>query len=156
MRILAVLLVGLAVLRPALASAEVTWTLLKKEGRAYLQGLSGVEEGDEEFWLQCRADKAVDLGAGGETGVGTGKGEAVTLTLSSDGKTAKLSGTSRNTRNFQMTAGVELRTKVSRDDPVFAVLATGKAIKVTGSIKPVTWPVKGLKAKVAAFLQACR
>ncbi len=156
MRTLVVVLAGLAVLQPATATAEVTWTLLKKEGRAYLQGFSGVEEGDVEFWLQCRADKAIDLGAGGDTNVGEGTGEAVTLTLASDGKTAKLNGTSQQTRNFQMTAGVELRTKVSRDDPVFAVLATGKAIKVTGSIKPVTWPVKGLKAKVAAFLQACR
>ena len=156
MRALVAPLLALMALHPVSAAAQVKWTLFKKEGRAFLQGFSGVEEGDVEFWLHCRADKAIDLGAGAETNVGEGKGEAVTLTLTSAGKTATLKGTSRNSANFEMTAGTELRTRIERNDPVFAVLATGKPIAVTGSIKPMTWRTAGLAAKVASFLQGCK
>ena len=45
---------------------------------------------------------------------------------------------------------------VKPDDKLFAVLATGQPITVTGPIKPLKWGVKGLKPKVEAFLKGCR
>ena len=93
---------------------------------------------------------------GADSNVGEGKGEPVTLTLLSGPARAALAGASRNSANFQMTAGTELRAKISRKHDVFQVLASGEPIAVSGSIKPATWPVKALKAKVAAFLQACK
>jgi hypothetical protein len=150
-----VLCAGLA-LWPALAAAETDWKLLKRDGRAVLQGHGGEYEGDDDLWLRCRADKAIDVGAGAESEVGKGKGETVKLTLTSAGKTATLSGVSRRSENWEMTGGTELRTRITRDDPLFAVLATGKPIAVTGPIKPKTWAVKGLKTQLAAFLKACK
>ena len=55
-----------------------------------------------------------------------------------------------------MTGGTEFRATVKRDDALFKVLSTDKPIAVSGSIEPTTWPAKGLKAKVAAFLKACK
>ena len=55
-----------------------------------------------------------------------------------------------------MTGGIELRAMIARGDPLFTVLANGKPIKVSGPIKPITWPVNGLKAKAAEFLKRCK
>jgi hypothetical protein len=96
------------------------------------------------------------VGAAAESHVGKGKGEAVTLKLSSDGRTATLTGVSRESANVEMTGGIELRAVVARDHPLFVVLATGKPIAVSGPIKPITWQARTLKAKTAAFLQACK
>jgi len=108
------------------------------------------------FWAHCRADGAIDVGAAAESHVGKGGGEAVTLKLGRPLKSATLTGVSRHSENSEMTGGVELRATVSRDHPVFAVLAAGLKIKVTGPIEPLTWETKGLKQKVAAFLKACK
>lgn len=149
--------IGAAVmLAPAAASADVVWQLTKKQGRPFLQGASSEPETDKEFWAHCAAAGAIEIGVGAESNVGKGDGEAVTLTLLSGGTRAVLAGHSRKSADFQMTAGTELRAKVSSNDAVFTVLATDKPITVSGSIKTVTWPVKGLKTKVAAFLQACK
>jgi len=153
LRVLIVLAMALA---PAEASAEIAWQLSKKGGRAHLQGMPTVSESDTEFWARCRPDGMIDIGVGADSNVGTGKGEAVTLVLKSGGVTAKLAGTSRNSANFQMTAGTELRTTVSRNDTVFKVLSSGKPVGVSGALKqPATWEAKGLEAKVTAFLKAC-
>jgi hypothetical protein len=137
-------------------AADIAWTLSKKAGRAYLSGMPNESEVDYEFWAHCRADGKIDVGAAAESHVGKGKGEAVTLKLASADKTATLDGTSRESANFEMTAGVELRATVSRDHPLFAVLATGKPISVSGPIKPLTWQIRNLKSKAAAFLEACK
>ena len=151
------LLLAAAVAVPCAAQADVEWKLFKKDGRAYLQGFSGEYEGDSEFWAHCRRDGAIDIGVGAHSQVGKGKRDAVTLTLASAGLRARLSGVSRESANVEMTGGTELRAKVRPDDAVFAVLGTGRPIAVTGSIEqPATWGVKGLKAKVAAFLKACK
>jgi hypothetical protein len=142
---------------PLQASADTEWRLLKKDGRAYLQGYAGGEEADNDFWAQCRADRSIDIGAGAETNVGGGHGEAVTLKLVSAGKTVTLTGVSRNSPNIEMTGGTELRARIARDHPLFALFATGQPIAVSGSIKsPKRWAAKGLKAKAEAFLQGCR
>jgi len=142
---------------PALAgAADIEWNLSKKDGRAYLNGMPKVSEVDNEFWALCRADGAIDIGAGAESHVGHGGGEAVTLHFKAGRKKATLTGVSRESENIEMTAGVELRATVAREHPLFAVLANGKPIAVSGPIKPLTWPVNGLKAKIAAFLKACK
>ena len=137
-------------------AAEVEWNLSQREGRPYLSGMPRESEVDNEVWAHCRADGAIDVGAGAESHVGRGAGEAVTLKLASGRKKATLTGISRESTNTQMTGGIELRATVGRDHPLFAVLATGKPIFVSGPIKKSTWPVKELKAKVAAFLRACK
>jgi hypothetical protein len=55
-----------------------------------------------------------------------------------------------------MTGGVELRAVVASAHPLFKVLGSGRPIKVSGPIKPLTWPVKGLKGKLATFLKECK
>lgn len=137
-------------------AADLVWTLSKKDGRAYLSGMPNESEVDNEFWAHCRADGAIEVGAAAESHVGRGGGEAVTLKLSSWRKSTTLTGVSRQSENFQMTGGTELRATISRDHPLFAVLSSGNTVKVTGPIKTLTWPVKGLKAKTAAFLKACK
>ena len=140
----------------AAGAADIEWKLSQKDGRAYLSGMPKESEVDNEFWAHCRADGAIEVGAGAESHVGRGNGEAVVLRLASGLKRATLSGVSRESDNYQMTSGVELRTVVTAGHPLFGVLANGKPIEVTGRIKPVTWPVSGLKPKVADFLKACK
>lgn len=156
---LLVMLVAAGVLAwPAAASAEILWTFSKKQGRAHLQGMENESEVDFELWAHCRADGDIDVGMGAESHVGRGKGEKVELMLISAGQVAKIAGVSRDSENSPMTGGIELRGRVKRDDKLFAVLATGQPITVTGPLKhgKLKWDVKGLKAKVAAFLQACK
>jgi hypothetical protein len=150
------LLCAAVVLIPATASAEVLWQFTKKHGRPLLQAMSDEPESDTEFWALCRAGAAIDIGTGADINVGEGKGELVTLTLAGAGQRATVVGKSRNSANFQMTAGTELRASIARDHALFKVLATDKPITVSGASKPLTLPAKGRKAKVAAFLQACK
>jgi hypothetical protein len=140
---------------PCAAAAEVKWELGKEKGRAFLSGMHNVSEVDYEFWARCRADKDIDVGMGAESHVGKGKGEKVELTLASAGQSAKVVGVSRLSVNAEMTGGIELQGKVKRDDKLFAVLATGQPISVTGPIKSRKWGVRGLKPKVEAFLKSC-
>jgi hypothetical protein len=156
-RILGILSAAGLMLSPVAAHADdVVWTVSKENGRAYLSGMLNEPEVDHEFWAHCRADGAIDVGAAAESHVGKGGGDAVTLRLASGLKRATLTGVSRQSRNFEMTGGVELRATVSHDHPVFAVLGNGNKVKVSGPIKPLTWQTKGLKAKVAAFLKECK
>jgi hypothetical protein len=155
LRFLAIALVA-AVAWPCTAAAEVEWTLRKEKGRPFLQGMQNESEVDFEFWAHCRTDGNIDIGMGAESHVGKGKGERVELTLTSAGQTAKIAGVSRHSINSEMTGGIELRGRVTRDDPLFLVLATGQPITVTGLIKPLRWGAKGLKAKLEAFLKSCR
>ena len=138
------------------SAAEVEWKLSKKDGRAYLNGMPKESEVDNELWLHCRSDGAIDVGVGAESHVGRGNGEAVTLRLAAGIRRATLTGVSRESVNYQMTSGIELRAVVTGAHPLFKILANGRPIKVSGSIKPITWPVDGLKAKAAAFLKDCK
>ncbi len=155
-RLLAVVSVAGLVLSSAAAhAADVVWTVSKKDGRAFLSGMPNESEVDYEFWAQCRADGAIDVGAAAESHVGKGGGEAVTLKLRSGLKSTTLTGVSRHSANFEMTGGVEIRAVVARTHPVFGVLGNGSKVTVSGPIKPAVWPTKGLKAKVTTFLKAC-
>ena len=150
------LLAGLLFWPFSAGATDVEWKLSKKAGRAYLTGMPNESEVDYEFWAQCRDGGTIDVGAAAESHVGKGKGEAVALKFVSADKTATLAGVSRESANVEMTGGVELRATISREHPLFAVLATSKPIVVSGPIKPLTWRTKNLKAKAAAFLQACK
>ena len=147
---------GLLLWPAVAAAADIEWNLSKKDGRAYLNGMPKESEVDNEFWALCRADGAIEIGAGAESRVGRGNGEAVTLKLAAGLRRATLTGVSRESDNYKMTRGVELRAVISSSHPLFKVLANGKPITVSGPIKPITWPVGGLKAKTAAFLKECK
>jgi hypothetical protein len=149
------LLCAAIALVPAAASAEVLWRFTREHGRPLLQAMSDEPEADTEFWARCRSGGAIDMGIGADTSIGKGEGEPVTLTLASAGTQATVAGQSRNSANFQMTAGAELRATIAHGHALFKVLATDKPIVVSGASKPITLPAKGRKAKVAAFLQAC-
>jgi hypothetical protein len=155
MRLVALTVVA-ALALPTAAAAEIKWSLGKEKGQAFLNGMENESEVDYELWARCRADGDIDVGMGAESHVGKGKGEKVELTLTSGGQTAKVVGVSRDSVNSEMTGGIELQGKVKRDDKLFAVLATGQPIAVTGPIKPLKWGVKGLKPKLEAFLKSCK
>ena len=155
MRLVALTLVA-ALAWPSAAAAEVKWSLGKEKGKPFLYGMENEAEVDYELWAHCRADGDIDVGMGAESHVGKGKGEKVELTLTSAGQSAKVAGVSRDSVNAEMTGGIELRGKVKRDDRLFAVLATGRPIAVTGPIKPLKWGVRGLKPKLEAFLKSCK
>jgi hypothetical protein len=155
MRLVALTLVA-ALAWPSAAAAEVKWSLGKEKGKPFLYGMENEAEVDYELWAHCRADGDIDVGMGAESHVGKGKGEKVELTLTSAGQSAKVAGVSRDSVNAEMTGGIELRGKVKRDDRLFAVLATGQPIAVTGPIKPLKWGVRGLKPKLEAFLKSCK
>ena len=155
MRLVALTLVA-ALAWPSAAAAEVKWSLGKEKGKPFLYGMENESEVDYELWGRCRADGDIDVGMGAESHVGKGKGENVELTLTSAGQTAKVGGVSRDSVNAEMTGGIELQGKVKRDDRLFAVLATGQPIAVTGPIKPLKWGVRGLKPKLEAFLKSCK
>ena len=155
MRLVALTLVA-ALAWPSAAAAEVKWSLGKEKGKPFLYGMENEAEVDYELWAHCRADGDIDVGMGAESHVGKGKGEKVELTLTSAGQSPKVAGVSRDSVNAEMTGGIELRGKVKRDDRLFAVLATGQPIAVTGPIKPLRWGVKGLKPKLEAFLKSCK
>jgi hypothetical protein len=144
------------VLVHATASAEVLWQFTKEHGRPLLQAMPDEPESDKVFWALCRAGGAIDIGIGADTTVGTGEGEPVTLTFAGAGMGATVAGMSGNSANFQMTAGTKLRASISRDHALFRVLATDKPIAVSGASKPMILLAKGRKAKVAAFLKACK
>src|SRR5262245_41610681 len=122
MRLVALVIVG-ALIWPAAAAAEVEWALRKEKGRAFLQGMQNVSEVDYEFWAHCRADGDIDVGMGAESHIGKGKGEKVELTLASAGVSARVAGVSRDSVNAEMTGGIELQARVTRDHHLFAVLA---------------------------------
>ena len=103
------LAVGLLLWPVAAYAAEIVWSVSKKNGRAYLNGMPNESEVDNEPWLLCRRDGAIDVGAAAESHVGKGGGEAVTLKLASARKAATLTGVSRQSENSEMTGGIELR-----------------------------------------------
>jgi hypothetical protein len=141
----------------AAAEVNVQWSYAVRDGRPYLQGFSGIVEEDNEFWARCIRPGTVQVGVGAFTGVGEGKGEAVSVKLSSGDRSAEIMGVSRNSPNFQMTAASELRAEIPIGHPVFAVFETGKPISVAGSVaNPVVWGVRGLRARSASFVKACK
>jgi hypothetical protein len=137
------------------AAAATKWTV---STRPYLVARSTESESDASLRALCRYSESIELRLGAEDGgVGEGKGEKVNLHLESQGKTATLEGVSRRSEDSEMTGGTELVTEVRADAPVFAVLQTGKPVKLSGSLpKPVVWSPQGMASAVKTFLKACK
>ena len=149
-----------AVLATAIALAFVpntafaySWMYISQEKE--LVGTTGEEEGDTDFRASCKANQHAEIGIGAEEDVGTGKGEAVSVTLKTGERTLRIEGTSHNSPNFEMTAGVELQTAVDGRHEIFQLLTEPGTIKVTGATRPASWPAGGRAAATKAFVHAC-
>ena len=123
--------------------------------RQELVGTTGEEEGDTDFRASCKANQHAELGIGAAEDVGTGKGEAVSITLRAGARSLRVDGASRNSPNFQMTAGVELQTVVDGKHEIFQLLTGPGTVKVTGATRPASWPAAGRAAATKAFVNAC-
>ena len=146
------------VLVPVAAWSAENWSVDKedqRENRMVLSGMPDQEEVDTDVWLACRKDGRFDIGLGANDSIGEGKGEAVSVTLTSGGKTATVKGTSHNSDNFEMTGGTELIGVVAKSDPLFAVLSAGPTVKTKSGKTTGSFDTKGLQKKLPAFLASC-
>jgi hypothetical protein len=119
-----------------------------------LIGWTGEEEGDTDFRATCKDGGKAEIGIGAQPGIGEGKGEAVSVTLTAGAQTLTIDGKSGNSPNFEMTGGVELQTNVDGKHQIFALLLGKGAIKVTKPIQ-ANWPEKGRAAATKKFQKAC-
>jgi hypothetical protein len=143
----------LLLLAAAPAAAKTKWTAGTVPS---LYAMSDEDEADHSLYAFCAIPGIVELFVGAHEQVGKGQNEAVKLRLESDGKSATVNGFSRKSYNFEMTGGTELVTRIEATNDVFKVLATGKPIKLTGSLgKPVTWNHPGMADAVKKFSKAC-
>lgn len=137
---------------PALAATK--WTAGTMPS---LYVMSDEPESDHLLFAVCPIRGVFEVFVGAQEQVGKGAGEAVRLRFESDGKQAVLNGVSRRSHNSEMTGGTELVTRlIPPNDDFFKVLATGKPVKVSGSLaKPVTWNHKGMAEAVKKFMKDC-
>lgn len=139
---------------PKTASAyEYKWIYVGENKE--LLGMTGEDEGDTDFRATCQPNKHAAIGIGAAEDVGTGKGEAVSITLKAGTRTLRIDGKSHNSANFEMTGGVELETEVDGKHEVFELLAGPGTIKVAGTTRPASWPDKGRAAATKKFVKAC-
>lgn len=136
------------------ARAEAFLWTYDAESRSLI-GMEQVEEGDYAFHAVCAAPAKVTLGIGADVGVGEGKGEKVSITLATASRTVRIDGTSGNSANFEMTAGVELQATVPLSHPVFQLLLDPGPIKATGALNHA-WPDQGRAAASRKFIAGCR
>jgi hypothetical protein len=135
------------------AEAKTKWTAGTV---ASLYAMSDESESDHSLYAFCAIPGIVELYVGAQEQVGKGENDAVKLRFESDGKSATLSGFSRRSYNSEMTGGTELVTRVEATHDLFKVLATGKPIKLTGSLsKPIIWNHPGMADAVKKFSKAC-
>jgi hypothetical protein len=153
-RLAAAYIVAIAALNAAPSQAAMRW---QAGHRPVLLAHSTESESDRAFWALCRGPGAIELRIGADDYVGKGEGEPVSLTFAGGGRSATLRGVSKKSDDFQITGGSELVTEVTTDDPVFAMLLTGKPLTITGSVKkPIVLDGNSAKPAVARFLAACR
>ena len=134
------------------AAAKTKWTAQTSPS---LYALSDEAESDHSLYAICPIRGIVDLYVGAQEQVGKVANETVKLRVESDGKSATISGISRRSYNSEMTGGTELVTRVETNNDFFKVLSTGKPIKLTGSLKPVTWNHPGMADAVKKFMKDC-
>ena len=138
----------------ATAAAALEWTV---STGPYLEARSTEHESDASLRAICRNAATVELRVGAQEQVGKGEGEKVALTFKSDGREAVVRGLSKWSDDSEMTGGTELVTEVKTSDPLFSVLQTGKAVRLSGSLaKPAIWEAKGMAPSVKKFLERCR
>ncbi|HEY5338865.1 MAG TPA: hypothetical protein VIJ85_11715 [Rhizomicrobium sp.] len=149
--------VAVLALWPGCASAE-SWNLNMGDARGgnVLSAMPDEPESDTDLWLMCRKDGRFSVGVGANSTLGKGKDEAVSATLSSADKIAVLKGVSRKSINFEMTGGNELATIVSKDDPLFVVIATGKPIKMSSTSKTMTFDSGDAPKLLGKFIASCK
>jgi hypothetical protein len=150
---------GLAVVL-AVAAAQSAFAV-DYQGRIrdlpYLEIWPNVPEVDPILRASCGPPGRIHLRIGSELGVGDGEGGPVHLDLESGAQRATLKGRSVQSPNFQMTAGTELATDLGPDDPVWALLTSGKAMKISGSIaQAASVNIGRSAADLKRFLARCR
>ena len=144
---------ALSTFSSAVSAEPFLWTF-HAESRALI-GMEQVEEGDYAFHAVCISPGTVKLGIGAASGVGKGEGEKVRVTLSTASHSVRIDGTSRNSANFEMTAGVELQATVPVTHPLFQLLVDPGPVKATGALRQ-TWPAPGRATATKKFLAACK
>lgn len=86
------------------------------------------EDVDALIRASCAFDGLMILRVGAEFQVGQGKGEPVSVTIESGGKSSKLQGVSRWSPDSEMTGGTELVTELPLHDPALDILFSGKPV----------------------------
>lgn len=110
------------------AYAKMSW---RSASRPYVEVRSGEEESDAVLRASCGFERLITIRLGAEHRIGEGKGETVTVTIESDGKSAKLRGISKNSPDSEMTGGIELLTEIALEDPAVDILFSGKPVTIT-------------------------
>ena len=145
---------ALAALPAQAAAPAVSWSYIAETRE--LIGSTGEDEGDTDFRATCKAGGKAELGIGAVDGIGSGGGEAVSVTLANaDGTlTVHIAGVSKHSLNSEMTGGVELVAAADKTHAVFTLLAAPGPIKVSGPLT-TQWPATGRAAATKAFMKAC-
>lgn len=106
-------------------SAKSSWAI---QSRPSLDVRPSGEDVDAFLRASCAFDGLMLLRIGAEYQVGNGKGEPVSVTIESSGKSSKLRGVSRWSPDSEMTGGTELVTELPLNDPVLEILFSGKPV----------------------------
>lgn len=121
---IAIVIVSLfGVVSPTIAKSS--WHMIN---RPSLEVRPSGEEVDASMRASCIFSGLILLRIGAENHLGEGKGEGVSVTIESGGKSAKLRGISRFSPESEMTGGRELVTEVPLNDPVLEILFSGKLV----------------------------
>ena len=125
----------------------------------YLEARSSESEADASLRALCAPGHRVILSFGAPAApgfMGEGDGAPLTVKLESAGETVEVTGVSKQSVDSELTGGVELAAEVSIDDPLFALLSTGKPVTIinAGGGKEVLTDGEG-SDDVRKFLKAC-
>ncbi len=119
----AALVALLLVAAAAPAHAKMSWRTFN---RPSLEIRPGEEESDATVRASCAFAGLIILRLGGQYNVGEGKGEQVSVTIESGGKSSKIRGVSRYSPDSEMTGGTELVTEMPLEDPALDILFGSK------------------------------
>lgn len=108
------------------ALAKTTWSVVTMP---FLEARPSESETDADLRASC-FDGLVSVRIGGTIGVGKGNGEAVSVKIESEGKSAKVQGVSRASPDVEMTGGTELVTDLPLNSPAVDILFSGKAVSI--------------------------
>ena len=109
--------------------------------------------GDQPFFAACAAGGEIDLRFGAPLDGVAKSDERVSLTLIANRVESKLTGLSEI---YQPTGSMRAFARIQADDPVFALLATGKPVTLVHVTKKrVVWPAAAPR-DVRDFVEACK
>lgn len=125
----------------------------------YLEARSNESEADASLRALCAPGHRVILSFGAPAApgfMGEGGRAPLTVKLESAGETVEVTGVSKQSVNSELTGGVELAAELSVDDPLFALLSSGKPVTIinAGGEKEVLTEGKGA-SEVKKFIAAC-